>query len=90
MHAPRTVIPLDEFLIRVSKSSPRMRNASSDSPRPIPNWDNSLDTQPNHSLPDTLQLLALHRPDLLRFVERIARACADTIDRDLRDNSQGS
>lgn len=52
-------------------------------------WDTSLNRWPNHSLPDCLQLLALHRPEKLEIVERIARAFAEPIFHELEASDPG-
>lgn len=89
----RRLIPKEEFRRRARKLSCRtLKNSSASlAPLPIrqPSWETDLYTLPNRSLPDTLQLLALHRPSQLRVVERIARAFAEAIDRDLLVSNNG-
>lgn len=55
----------------------------------LASWDISLNRWPNHSLPDCLQLLALHRPEKLEIVERIARAFAEPIFHELEASDPG-
>lgn len=51
-----------------------------------PNWETSLNSLPSRSFPDTLQLLAVYRPEKLRQLERLARAFAEPVVRELESD----
>jgi predicted oxidoreductase len=86
----RRLVPLEEFRTHAQlKMSPTTRRPSSDSPinsADSVTWQKSFGGSRSHSLPDILTLLALHRPDALYMLDRLARAFAEPVLHDLEES----